>query len=89
MVLLEEFKNCAHPAIKNYITEQKANTLSKAAEMADEYFLSPTHLLQRSSPQQSFQRTFHSNKNRFEGSSSSNKTTDSKPTDTNSTFQKT
>ena len=72
MFLLEEFKNCVHPANKNYITEQKANTLSKAAEMADEYFLSHKHLLQKGSPQQTFQRTFHSNKNRFEGSSSSN-----------------
>ena len=89
MILLEEFKNCVHPAIKNYIAEQKASTLSKAAEMADEYFLSHKHLLQKGSPQQTFQRTFHSNKNRFEGSSSSNKTTDSKPTDTKSTFQKT
>ena len=89
MFLLEEFKNCVHPAIKNYITEQKASTLSKAAEMADEYFLSHKHLLQKGSPQQSFQRTFHSKKNRFEGSSSSNKTTDSKPTDIKSTFQKT
>ena len=88
MFLLEEFKNCVHPAIKNYITEQKASTLSKAAEMADEYFLSHKHLLQKGSPQQTFQRTFHSNKNRFEGSSPSNKTTDSKPTDTKSTFQK-
>ena len=88
MVLLEEFKNCVHPAIKNYITEQKASTLSKAAEMADEYFLSHKHLLQKGSPQQTFQRTFHSNKNRFEVSSSSPKTTDSKPSDTKSTFQK-
>ena len=88
MILLEEFKNCVHPAIKNYIAEQKASTLSKAAEMADEYFLSHKHLLQKGSPQQTFQRTFHSNKNRFEGSSSSNKTTDSKPTDTKSTFHK-
>ena len=77
MFLLEEFKNCVHPAIKNYITEQKANTLSKAAEMADEYYLSHKQLLQKGSPQQTFQRPFHSNKNRFEGSSSSNKTTDS------------
>ena len=88
MFLLEEFKNCVHPAIKNYITEQKANTLSKAAEMADEYFLSHKHLLQKGSPQQTFQRTFHSNKNRFEGSSSSNKTTDLKPSDAKSTYQK-
>ena len=88
MILLEEFKNCVHPAIKNYIAEQKASTLSKAAEMADEYFLSHKHLLQKGSPQQTFQRTFHSNKNRFEVSSSSPKTTDSKPTDTKSTFQK-
>ena len=88
MFLLEEIKNCVHPAIKNYITEQKASTLSKAAEMADEYFLSHKHLLQKGSPQQTFQRTFHSNKNRFEGSSSSNKTTDLKPTDTKSTFYK-
>ena len=88
MILLEEFKNCVHPAIKNYIAEQKASTLSKAAEMADEYFLSHKHLLQKGSPQQTFQRTFHSNKNRFEVSLSSPKTTDSKPTDTKSTFQK-
>ena len=88
MFLLEEFKNCVHPAIKNYITEQKANTLSKAAEMADEYFLSHKHLLQKGSPQQTFQRTFHSNKNRFEGSSSSNKTTDLKSSDAKSTSQK-
>ena len=76
MILLEEFKNCVHPAIKNYIAEQKASTLSKAAEMADEYFLTHKHLLQKGSPQQTFQRTFHSNKNRFEVSSSSPKTTD-------------
>ena len=88
MFLLEEFKNCVHPAIKNYITEQKASTLSKAAEMADEYFLSNKHLLLKGSPQQTFQRTFHSNTNRFEGSSSSNKTTDLKPSDTKSAFQK-
>ena len=89
MILLEEFKNCVHPAIKNYIAEQKASTLSKAAEMADEYFLSHKHLLQKGSPQQTFQKTFHSNnKNRFEVSSSSPKTTDSKPSDAKSTFQK-
>ena len=50
MFLLEEFKNCVHPAIKNCITEQKSNTLSKAAEMADEFFLSHKHLLQKGSP---------------------------------------
>ena len=88
MVLLEEFKNRVHSAIKNSITEQKTSTLSKAAEMADEYFLSHNHLLQKGSPQQTFQRTFHSNKNRFEVSSSSPKTTDSKPSDTKFTFQK-
>ena len=49
MILLEEFKNYVHPAIKNYIAEQKASTLSKAAEMADEYFLSHKHLLQKGS----------------------------------------
>ena len=86
MFLMEEFKNCVHPAIKNYITEQKANTLSKAAVMADEYFLSHKHLLQKSSSKQTFQRTSHSNKNRFEGSSSSPKTSDSKSSDTKSTF---
>ena len=88
MFLLEEFKNCVHPAIKNYIAERKASTLSKAAEMADEYFLSHKHLLQKGTPQQTFQRTFHSNKNRFEVSSSSPKTTDSKPSDAKSTFHK-
>ena len=89
MILLEEFKNCVHPAIKNNIAEQKASTLSKAAEMTDEYFLSHKHLLQKGSPQQTFQKTFHSNnKNRFEVSSSSHKTTDSKRSDAKSTFQK-
>ena len=88
MILLEELKNCVHPAIKNYIAEQRASTLSKAAEMAEEYFLSHKRLLQKGSPQQTFQKTFHSNKNRFEVSSSSPKTTDSKPFDAKSTFHK-
>ena len=46
------------------------------------------HFFQKGSPQQTFQRTFHLNKNRLEGSSPSNKTTDSKPSDAKSTFQK-
>ena len=63
MFLLEQFKSCVHPSIKNYLTEQKANTLGKAAEMADEYFLSHKHLLQKGgSPQNTFQKTFYSSK---------------------------
>ena len=30
MILLEEFKNCVHPSIKNHITENKAPTLQKS-----------------------------------------------------------
>ena len=47
MIFLEEFKNCVHAAIKNYIAEQKASTLRKAAEMADEYFLSHKHCFRK------------------------------------------
>ena len=78
MFLQEELKIVHILTSKIYINEQKANTLSKAAEMADKYFLSHKHLPQKGSPHQTFQRTFHSNKNRCGVSSSSTKTTDSK-----------
>ena len=74
---------------KNYIAGQKASTLIKVAEIADDYFLFRKQLLQKSSPQQTFQRTFHSNNNKFEVSSSSTNTADSKPTDSKYTFHKT
>ena len=86
--LMGEFKNCVHPAIKKYITAQNANTLGKSVEMADDYFLSHKHLLQTGSPQQTFQRTFQPNKNKFAVSSSSTNTTDSKPTNSKPTFHK-
>ena len=34
MILLEELSNCVHSSIKNHITENKAQTLQKASEMA-------------------------------------------------------
>ena len=39
MIFLEELKNCVNPSFKNYVTENKAPTVQKASEMADEFFL--------------------------------------------------
>ena len=58
MILLEEFKNCVHPSIKNHITEHKAQTLQKASEMADEFFLSHRHIFQKSSQGSTFRKKF-------------------------------
>ena len=49
MILLEQFKNCVHPYIKNHITENKAPTLQKELEVADEFFLTYKHIFQKSS----------------------------------------
>ena len=49
MILLEELKSCVHQSIKNHITEQKAQTLQKASEMADKFFLTHKHIFQKSS----------------------------------------
>ena len=49
MILLEEFKKCVYPSIKNHFTENKAPTLKKASEMADEFFLTHKHIFQKSS----------------------------------------
>ena len=57
MILLEEFKNCVL-SIKNHITEQKAQTLQKASEMADEFFLTHKHIFQKSSQSSTFKRNF-------------------------------
>ena len=47
MILLEEFKNCVHPSIKNHIAENKAPTLQKASEMAYEFFLNTNIFFRR------------------------------------------
>ena len=63
MILLEEFKSCVHPSIKNHITEQKAQTLQKASEMADEFFLTNKHIFQKSSQGSTFKRNSYKDKN--------------------------
>ena len=63
MILQEELKNCVHPSIKNHITENKAQTLQKASEMADEFFLTHKHILQESSQGSTFSRKFYNEKN--------------------------
>ena len=50
MVLLEEFKNCVHPSIKNHFTELKTQTLQKASEIADKFFLTHKHIFQKMFP---------------------------------------
>ena len=57
MILLEEFKKCVL-SIKNHITEQKAQTLQKASEMADEFFLTHKHIFQNSSQSSTFKGNF-------------------------------
>ena len=34
MILLDEFKNCVHPSIKNHITENKVQTLQKSIRIS-------------------------------------------------------
>ena len=74
MILLEEFKNCVHLSIKNHITENKAQTLQKASEMAHEFFFSYKHIFRKSSQGSTFKRNFNNEKNthRFNNSSKSN-----------------
>ena len=55
-------QNCVHPSIKNHITENKAQTLQKPSEMADEFFLSQT-FFQKSSHGSTFRRNFFNEKN--------------------------
>ena len=71
MILPEEVKNCVHTSIKNHITEIKAQTLQKASEVADEFFLTHKHIFQKSSQGSTFKRNFHNEKNasRFNNSS--------------------
>ena len=38
-MILEEFKNSVYPEVKTCINEQKAETLDRAARMADDYTL--------------------------------------------------
>ena len=54
MILLEEFQSCVHPSIRNHITEQKAQTLQKASEMADEFFVTHKHFFQKSTQGSTF-----------------------------------
>ena len=79
MILLEEFKHCVHQSNKNHISKQKAQTLQKASEMADEFFLVHKHIFQKNSQGSTFKRNFYNEKNtsRF-NSSSSNVNTNSK-----------
>lgn len=39
LILLEEFKNCLPTAVATYLAEQKAESISEAAILADEYIL--------------------------------------------------
>ncbi|XP_073809789.1 uncharacterized protein [Danio rerio] len=39
LILLEEFKNCVPSALSTYLNEQKADTLHKAATLADDFVL--------------------------------------------------
>ena len=72
MILLEEFKNCVLPFIRNHITENKAQTLQKASEMADNFFLTHKHIFQKSSQGFTFKRNVYNEKStsRFNNSSS-------------------
>ena len=63
MILLEEFKSCVHPSIKDYITEQKAQTVQKASEITDEFFLTLKPIFQMSSHGSTFKRNFYNEKN--------------------------
>ena len=63
MILLEELKRCVHPSIKKHITQNKAKTLQRASEMADEFFLTHKHNFQKSSQGSTFKRNFYNEKN--------------------------
>ena len=65
MILLEEFKNCVHPSIKYYITENKAQTLQKGSEIADEFFLTHKPSFEKSSQGSTFKRNFYNENNTF------------------------
>ncbi|XP_071962573.1 uncharacterized protein [Antedon mediterranea] len=39
LILIEEFKSCITPDVRTYLDEQKAETLSQAARLADDYAL--------------------------------------------------
>lgn len=41
LILLEEFQNCVPSALSTYLNEQKADTLHKAATLADVFVLTP------------------------------------------------
>ena len=45
LILVEEFKNCLPTAVATYVSEQKAESISEAAILADEYVL--THNIAR------------------------------------------
>ena len=60
LILLEEFKNSVYPEVKTYINEQKADTLDKAARMADDYTLLHKLSFNKSSQQTSYKKPFYS-----------------------------
>ena len=60
LILLEEFKNSVYPGVKTYINEQKADTLDKAARMADDYTLLHKLSFNKSSQQTSYKKPFYS-----------------------------
>ena len=73
VILLEEFKNCVHPSIKTHLEEHKAKTLTKAAEMADEFYLSHKHIFNKNNQSYPFKRPFKGGNFKKSPGSSENK----------------
>ena len=76
MILLADFKKC----FENHITENKAQTLQEATDVANEFFLTHKHIFQKSSQGATFKRNFYNEKNtsRFDNSSSNVNTNSNK-----------
>ena len=47
LILVEEFKNCVPSEVRTYLDEKKADTLSQAAKLADDYVLTHKNFNQR------------------------------------------
>jgi hypothetical protein len=60
LILLKEFKNSVYPEAKTYLSEQKTDTLDKAARMADDYTLLHKLSFNKSSQQTSYKKPFYS-----------------------------
>ena len=58
LILVEEFKNSLHPAVKTYINEQKADSLGSAAKLADDYTLLHKSSFNKSTPQYNIKKQF-------------------------------